>query len=179
MSDPVLMDKADLAKTAKELDQAAENQAKMAREIKVLNTSLAQALDAANRAKVEIGQLRKALPSDKVQIELKGLRASMGEAHKRINVLEKELVAAKAETEVRRKETGKVMSRFEGVQSTFDTMQVGRDKACADRDQALANVQKGAEAYHKLNTEFEAFKKAAAEAKQPQKPAKAPEPAKA
>jgi chromosome segregation ATPase len=179
MSDPVLMEKADLAKMSRERDQAVESQAKMAKEIKTLNMSLAQALDAANRAKVEIGQLRKALPSDKVQIELKGLRASMGEAHKRINVLEKELVAAKAETEVRRKETGKVMSRFEGVQSTFDTMQVGRDKAYSEREKLLADIQKGAEAYQKLLAEFDAFKKAAAEAKQPQKPAKAPEPAKA
>ena len=179
MSDPVMVDKAVLDKAAKERDQAVESQAKMAKEIKTLNASFAQALDAANRAKVEIGQLRKALPSDKVQTELKGLRTSMGEAHKRISVLEKELAATQAEAEARRKEVAQTLRRFEGVQSTFDTLQIARDKAYSEREKLIADIQKGAEAYQKLQAEFDAFKKATAEVKQPQKAAKVPEAAKA
>jgi chromosome segregation ATPase len=165
MSDPVIMDKADLAQVTKERDQAVENQVRMAKEIKVLHAERAQALDASNRSKTELERFRKTLPTDQVQNELRGMRISMGEAHKRISVLEKELVVAKAESEARRKETAKVASRFDGVQGTLDTMQVARDKACADRAQALAQVEQAAAAYHKLQGEFEEFKKASAEAK--------------
>lgn len=180
MSEPVIMEKADLAKMDVERAQFIECKVKMGGEIGSLKMSLAQALDAANRAKVEIGQLKKALPSEKMQAELKGLRAAMSEAHKRIGVLEKELAASQVETETRRKDMAKVVARFESVQGTFDTLQAARNKAQADLGAALDAVGKSAEAYHKLSAEFDAFKKAVAEAKQPQqqKQAKVQEPAK-
>jgi chromosome segregation ATPase len=179
MSDPVMMSKSDLDKMAKDMAAAVEVNARLRRDLEAAQNERRQALDVANRASGEVERLRKAMPADKVQEELKALRAAMGEAHKRISGLEKELAAAQAEAEARRKEVAQVQRRFEGVQATFDTFQIARDKAQAERDQALADVQKGLASYQKLQAELDAFKKAAAETKQPQRAAKTAEPVKA
>ena len=146
--------------------------------LKATREALDQALAAANKAKTEAERLRKVVPADKVAQENKGLRDAVADAHKKAALLEKDLVAARADADAQRRNAAAVLRRFDGMQATFDTLQIARDKAQADRDQALVAVQKGAEAYHKLNADFEAFKKAVAEVRAP-KASKAPEPAKA
>ena len=175
MSDPVMLSKSDLDKMAKDLDAAAEANQSLKRALRLLTVERDNALSAANKAKLEVERIGKVIPSDKVIQENKGLRDAIADAHRQINVLQEDLKTSKAETEVQRRLVYQVNRKFEGIQATFDTLQIARDKADQDRDKALADVQSGAAAYHKLQAEFDAFKKEAAS----KKPAAAPQPVKA
>jgi hypothetical protein len=176
----IMVSKDDLDRATKERDQAVESQVRMVKEIKVLSAERDQALAAVNRIKVDLERLRKAAPSDLVEKDNKGLRVAVSESHKKIMALEKELAMVKVESEIRRKGISQVQHRFDNVQNTFDMMQASRDKAYVDRDKALVDLQGAADAYHKLQGEFNDFKKAAAEREHNEKrPAKAKEPVKA
>jgi chromosome segregation ATPase len=169
VTEPVLMDKAELAKMTRDMAQATEVVDGLKRDLKLSQAERDQARDAVNRARAEADRLRKIGPDEKTQDENKGLRTSVSEAHKRIGALEKDLTAVKAESEARRKEIIQAQGKLSNIQNTFDMMQVGRDKACADRDQALSSVEQAGAAYHKLQGEFEEFKRAAAERAQNEK----------
>lgn len=159
MSDPVLMSKDDLGKMAKDLSRSIEINDRLKRDLHVVTEDRDRALTSANNAKMDLERIRKVMPADKVQEELKALRVSMGEAHKQINVLEKDLAASKAESEVRGRLVMQVNRKFDGIQATFDTLQIARDKAQVERDQALAELERHATAYKKLQAEFDAFQK--------------------
>lgn len=165
MTEPVLMDKNELAAMAKDMKRVVELNDSLKRDLKVALGERDEARVNANRFKTEGERLRKTMPADKMADENKGLRTGISESHKRIGVLEKELAAAKDESEARRKEVVQLNQRIGNVQNTFDMMQVARDKACADRDKLFADLQAAGDAYHKLQGEFNDFKKAAAEAK--------------
>lgn len=165
MSDAVAVSKADLERVASDLKKAVEVNERLEKNLKAMQSERDVARAAANQAKLEAERLRKALPSEKVQQENKGLREAIADAHRKINAIEKELAAAKAETETHRRAATQTLRRFEGMQATFDTLQIARDKAQADLGKALADVQKGAESYAKLKAEFDVLQKAATEKK--------------
>lgn len=169
MSEPVLMDKADLVKMTKRMEKAIELVDGIKRDLKVARSERDQARESMNRLAIEAGRLRKLGPSDQMEKDNKGLRTAVSEAHKKIGVLEKELVVVKAESEARRKEAGQVQNKLNNIQNTFDMMQIARDKACEDRDKALSSVEQAGAAYHKLQSEFDDFKKAVAEKGQAKK----------
>jgi chromosome segregation ATPase len=180
VTEPVLMDKAELAKMTRDMAQATEVVDGLKRDLKLSQAERDQARDAVNRARAEVDRLRKLGPDEKTQDENKGLRTAVSEAHKKIGALEKELGVTRQESEDRRKAIVQVQRKLDNIQNTFDMMQVARDNACADRDKALASVEQAGTAYHKLQGEFDDFKKAVAEKGQETKnPAKAKESVKA
>lgn len=183
MTEPVLMDQAELKAMKDDMKKAVDVNDSLNRDLKVARNERDEAKAAVTKAKTEADRLRKLVPAVEVQDEIKGLRTAVSEGHKKIGSLEKELAAVKAESEGRRKEVAQLNQRLGSVQNTFDMMQVARDKAYADRDKALVEVQNAAAVYHKLREEFDAFKKEIAERDQEmKKPAKAAakaEPAKA
>lgn len=177
MSDPVLMSKGDLERMGKDMAQVVEVNERLERKLKVMTEERDRALTASNKAKLDLERVRKILPTDKMGEQNEGLKSAISEAHRKINTLENELAAAKAEAETQRRLVAQVNRKFEGIQATFDTLQIARDKAQQDRDKALAELQKYAEAYQKLQKELDALhlrqadalKKGAADA--PVKPA--------
>lgn len=183
MSEPVLMDSNELKALRDDMKKVVGVNDGLTRDLKVARDERDQAKGAATKAKTEADRLRKLVPAVEVQDEIKGLRTAVSEGHKRIGILEKELAAAKAESEGRRKEAVQLNQRLVNVQNTFDMMQASRDKAHADRDKGLADLQVAADAYHKLQGEFNDFKKEVAEReaenKKPGKAAPKAEPAKA
>lgn len=159
MPEMIMMDKADVERATRERDQAVEAQAKMVKEIKTLNASFAQALDIANRAKLEVERLRKAVPPDTLQKENKTLRENIAEAHKKAAALEKELIVEREAVQAKQQQVIAAHRRAEAVQSTFYTFQNARDQAQAERGKALVDLQTAVDAHAKLQGEFEAYKK--------------------
>lgn len=182
MSEPVLTSKEDLARLASDMAKMVQVNERLERDLKVARSERDQARAAAAKATAEVDRLRKALPAEKVQDELKGLRAAMGEAHRKISVLEKDLAGARDEAEANRKEHQKALRKFENVQGTFDTLQIARDEAQRLQAKAVEDLQQSVESYQKLQADYDALKAELArrdrEAKAA-KPQKAPEPAKA
>jgi len=177
-----MMDKAELEKMREDMARVVKINEGLEREIKATRREANDAAAVATSAKREVERLEKLRPSDKIETDNKGLRNAVSESHKKIAVLEKELVAAKAESEGRRKEISQLQQRLSNVQNTFEMMQGARDKAYVDRDKALVDLQGAANAYHKLQEEFNAFKKEIADKEAEKKPGKGapkPEPAKA
>lgn len=182
MTEQVLMNDGELKAMRDDMKKAVDVNEGLNRDLRVTRLERDEAKAAVTKAKTEADRLRKLVPAVEVQDEIKGLRAEVSEGHKKIGTLERELASAKAESEGRRKEVAKLQQNLVNVQNTFDMMQASRDKAHADRDKAIADLQGAADAYHKLQGEFNDFKKEvadkAAEGKKPGKAAEKPEPAK-
>jgi chromosome segregation ATPase len=159
MGEMVMMDKADVERATKDLDQALENQARMVKEIKALSDERDRALSVVNNAKLEIERLRKAVPPEQLKQESKTLRDDIAEAHRKISVLEKELAQEREASLLKQKEVIAANRRAEAVQSTFYTFQNARDQAQADRNKALVDLQTAVEAHAKLQGEFDVYKK--------------------
>lgn len=178
-----MMDANELRAMKDDMKKVVEINDGLTRDLKVARAERDDVKAAVTKAKTEADRLRKLVPAVEVQDEIKGLRTAVSEGHKKIGALEKELAAVKVESEGRRKEVGQLQGRLGSVQNTFDMMQVGRDKAYAERDKLVTDLQVAADAYHKLQGEFNDFKKEVAdreaEHKKPGKAAPKAEPAKA
>lgn len=173
MNEPVLMNEAELKAMRDDMKKVVEANAGLKRDLEVACKERDDARGVASKSRAEADRLGKLRPSDKIEIDNKGLRSAVSESHKKIATLEKELVAAKAESEARRKEVAQVQQRISSIQSTFDMMQVARNEAQAARDKAIRDLQDAADVYHKLQGEFNDFKKEVAERESESKKPKA------
>lgn len=177
MNEPVLMQPDELKQMRDDMKKVVDINEGLKRDVATMKRERDEARQAATRAKNDAEQLRKQAPEKQVKDENVGLRSAVSEAHREIAALKKELAAVKVESEGRRKEVVQSQQRLGNVQNTFDMMQVARDKAYFDRDKALADLQDAGNAYHKLQGEFNDFRKAVEEkaqaAKEAHKSAKA------
>lgn len=159
MGEMIMVDKEIAERATRERDQSVENSVKLTRELKVYCAEHVQTLEALNQAKLEVERLRKVVPPDQLQKENQTLRGDIAEAHRKIAVLEKELVVEREAVEAKRKEVIAASRKAEAVQSTFYTFQNARDQAQAERGKALVDLQTAVDAHAKLQGEFEAYKK--------------------